>query len=74
MQTVQVQAPYPEEARCPKCGNSQHIRHAGPSANGHQQYDILSDTFGVVMCPACKHRAGWIEFHAPKPLTKPLTK
>jgi hypothetical protein len=66
MTTIRL-APEPtREARCPKCANQRGIRDGGPSLNGFRKYDVLSDTFGVCVCPACKHRGAWIDFHQPR--------
>lgn len=49
-------------ARCPVCANTHGIRDGGPAPSGTQKYDVLHDTFGLLRCPHCGHRAGAAQF------------
>jgi DNA-directed RNA polymerase subunit RPC12/RpoP len=61
MNTVRQPDPT-EKKRCPKCFNTQEIRDGGPSLRGFRAYDLMTDTWGVLRCPACGFRGGAAEF------------
>jgi predicted nucleic-acid-binding Zn-ribbon protein len=65
MNAVRASTELSKSPKCPKCANTQGIKDGGPTLNGHREYDILSDTFGVCRCPHCGYRAHYAEFHKP---------